>query len=415
MAPKRIPLEDPPSASSSEEESEEITDMEEDRKQQQNKENTDSEEEEEESEDDGEEEEEEEKEDNKKPSVQKLTPMTTPQPQSPSDSESSDSEIRSGETQPSPTASDFTIKPIVSKPMEDSTKPKKSPAKPPAKPSALTSKPAAKLPSEKNGKELQQKLKSKVSNGYEDEAVEEKKSAIHRLWSEDDEIVILKGMIDYQSKRGTDPNADMGAFHEFIKKSLHVEVSKNQLMDKIRRLKIKYKNNVEKGEKGEEPVFSKPHDHKSFDLSKKIWSAGANNSVVDGNANKSTNKKARKSGNGIKSVPSPKEYGQYNVSQKGLKVEEGEVLKLDKDDFFFLYPRLKESLDLESFPNVWISEPGKNFMKEMMSKIGTVKAKELEEKWEKLRMDEVALYLKRVELTQEETKLALEAVNSSKS
>ncbi|GFS39727.1 multidrug resistance-associated protein 2 [Actinidia rufa] len=92
----------------------------------------------------------------------------------------------------------------------------------------------AKCPAEceKSGKESQRK-KVKVSNGD----AEEKKNPIQRLWNEDDEIVIIKGMIDYQSKKGAYPNTDMGAFHEFIKKSLHDDVSRNQLMDKFRRLK----------------------------------------------------------------------------------------------------------------------------------------------------------------------------------
>ena len=92
-----------------------------------------------------------------------------------------------------------------------------------------------------------------------------------RLWSEADEIAILKGMIEYKSKKGFDPYADSSGFHDFIKKSIHADVSKYQLTEKIRRLKKKYKNNAEKEQNGNAPVFSKPHDHKSLELSKKIW------------------------------------------------------------------------------------------------------------------------------------------------
>ncbi|KAF3450471.1 hypothetical protein FNV43_RR06554 [Rhamnella rubrinervis] len=63
------------------------------------------------------------------------------------------------------------------------------------------------------------------------------------------------------------PSADMNAFHDFIKKSLHVNVTKSQLVDKIRRLKKKYANNA--GKKKFNPT--KPHEQKAFDLSKKIW------------------------------------------------------------------------------------------------------------------------------------------------
>ncbi|KAE8075766.1 hypothetical protein FH972_014454 [Carpinus fangiana] len=91
--------------------------------------------------------------------------------------------------------------------------------------------------------------------------------AIPRLWGEEDELTVLKGMTEYGSKTGSDPYSDMGVFHEFIKKSLRVEVSKSQLMDKIRRMKKKYQTNFNKG--GHNMVL-KPHERKSFELSKKI-------------------------------------------------------------------------------------------------------------------------------------------------
>ncbi|CAB4275883.1 unnamed protein product [Prunus armeniaca] len=78
--------------------------------------------------------------------------------------------------------------------------------------------------------------------------------------------MILKCMIDYSTKKRADPYSDMGAFHDFIKKSLKADVNKTQLQDKIRRLKKKYEMNVAKGKKYN-PV--KPHEQKVFDLSKK--------------------------------------------------------------------------------------------------------------------------------------------------
>ncbi|XP_057460626.1 STOREKEEPER protein-like [Actinidia eriantha] len=398
MAPKRAPMEDPPSASSSsEDESEETSDKEDDHPQEQSKENPESEEEE------SSEDEEDDDEENKKPSsVQKPNPTETPQPQSDSDSEGSDSE-----TLPSPTASDFTVKPILSKPMAESTnkltlKAPNSGAKHPEE-------------SEKRWKESQRK---KVNGD-----AEEKKNPIARLWSEEDEIVVLKGMSDYQSKKGADPNTDMGAFHEFIKKSLRVDVSRNQLMDKVRRLKKKYRNNAGKGEKGEDPVFSKPHEYKSFELSKKIWGEGANN-AVDGSAKspRSANKKARKSVKVGNTVLLPKKDGKEVALDEGLKgevndmmVDEVKDMKVDEEVFWSMYPRLKESMELEGSAYLTMSVPGKSFLKERMSMIGSAKAKELEEKWRNLREEEVSLYLKRVDLIKEQAKAVLDSMKTSKS
>ncbi|XAR55418.1 hypothetical protein NMG60_11035485 [Bertholletia excelsa] len=410
MAPKRAsPLEDPPSASSSEEESEEINDGKEGQKHEQNIQNVESEEEEEEESEDEEEEEEEDQRENKKHSVQRPTQPAAPQKPKLSDSEGSDSETQSDEVRPSPTASDFTIKPH-SKP--DPTKAKK-PSSKPATPGPKK-RPAE---GEQKGKESQKK-KSKVSNGDEEEgAVEEKKSAITRLWSEDDEIAVLKGLIEYQSKKGADPHADMGAFHDFIKKSLHVDVTKSQLVDKIRRLKKKYQNNVEKGEKGEDPVFSKPHEHKSFELSKKIWGRGAGN-AVENNSNAKTKSnnisKAKKSVEANNSTHLPKE-GRPELSLGEGSKAEGKDLKVEQEDFWSIHPRLFQSLELEKFPYLSMPEVGKNFIKESMILIGSRKTKELEEKWKDLCMDEIALYLKRVELIQEQAKLVLDAMKASKS
>ncbi|XP_058220237.1 STOREKEEPER protein-like isoform X2 [Rhododendron vialii] len=405
MAPRRAPLEeDPPSASSSSStststsEDDQPTDneQEENHNQELPKETAESE-----SSEDEDEEEEEVK--NNKPYVQKPTPTTTatktPQPNSPSDS---DSETRSAQPSPtaSPNASDFTIKPIASKPMENPKKP--------------TSKPSAKRPVTETD-EKNPKKKAKVEE-------EEKKSggSVNRLWSEDDETVILKGMADFQSKKGADPSSLTGEFHEFIRKSLSVEVSRSQLMDKVRRLKKKYEINAGKGEKGADPVFSKPHEHKCFELSKKVWGVGKdsiNGVDENGNIGKSGNKRARKMVKLEDSVAlQPKENGKGVVGLKeGLKGEMKDVKVEDKVGVFWsAYPCLKQSIETEGPSDVSMKEPVKSFMVESMSMIGKAKAKELEKKWKGLREEEVVLYLKRVELMKEQTKLVLDAMKAPK-
>ncbi|MBA0600326.1 hypothetical protein Gorai_006515 [Gossypium raimondii] len=72
-----------------------------------------------------------------------------------------------------------------------------------------------------------------------------KKLLFQRLFSEDDEIALLKGMLDYSAKTGADPHTDMNGFYDFVKKSIHTN--------------------------GEDPTFSKAHEQKAFELSKKIW------------------------------------------------------------------------------------------------------------------------------------------------
>ncbi|KAJ7981341.1 mediator-associated protein 1-like [Quillaja saponaria] len=404
MAPKRFKEDPPPAADSSgeEEESENVPSEE------QNDGSEGEEVEEVEKSEDGEDEEDDEAEDeeqDKKPSESKATVTTStkvskPQLSSDSGEESgSESDSESDRTQPSPSASDFTIKPIMSKPMDDSLKPKKNAGKRNLTPAANA---GSKRSSESDIEGKESKKKKKILNGEDDDV--KKGSGFQRLWSEEDEIVILRGMVEYQTKKGSDPYADMGAFHEFIKKNLHVDVSKNQLMDKIRRLKKKYLINAEKGENGEDPVFSKPHEQKSFELSKKIWASGAINGVEDNGKSK------RKSSSKVKrplSLASPKKEV---VPKK--KEEPNDELNAEPE-FSSNYPFLDGILvsgKLSSLP-----ETATSYMREALPLLESVKAKELDRKWHKLQEDEMQLYLKKIELVHESAKLLLEAKKSSNS
>ncbi|XP_043698548.1 STOREKEEPER protein-like [Telopea speciosissima] len=248
----------------------------------------------------------------KNPSSVNKTPVKAVHPPTPSSGSGPDTQLSDGEddgdsstesgsdsespekpARPSRSA-DPNIKPISSKPMDDGPKSKK-PAAMPSAASSLAALPAksrvaAKRPAEsdidksKNSKRGKRKpsddeLDAGVSEDAEKKPGDDrKKQLFQRVWTEDDELAILKGMLDYFSMKGTDPSTDMNAFHEYIKKSFHVEFTRNQLADKIRRLKKKYRNNVGKGK---DPVFSKPHEHKAFELSKKIWGADAANDVVN--------------------------------------------------------------------------------------------------------------------------------------
>ncbi|KAF7127283.1 hypothetical protein RHSIM_Rhsim11G0047000 [Rhododendron simsii] len=182
------------------------------------------------------------------------------------------------------TASGFVIEPVASEPVD---------VVPPPQPEKPTSCKRRLMPAfEKNADELREKKKAKV--------VEEKKSGIgtiNRLWSEEDEVLILEGLMDFQSKKGSELYPYMGEFHELVKQSLSVDASRNQLLDKIRKLKRKYSTNVAKA------VFSRPHEHKCFELSNKIWGDGGRkeDTGVDGNG-KNVSTRARKTQENRKEV-----------------------------------------------------------------------------------------------------------------
>ncbi|BFG24244.1 hypothetical protein CerSpe_105190 [Prunus speciosa] len=387
MAPKRpSPLDEPPAASSSEEEvasSEEEVDGEE-----------------EEESGSGSESESEEPE----PPKAAPTPVAAKKPDSAtvnSKPQSSSSGSESESESDSELDKDRVVKPITSKPMEETPKTKK----PRSKASATTT-PAArtgsKRPSESDPKDSK-RPKKKIPDQEPEHAREETKKAggddskklFQRIWSDDDEITILKGMIDYTTKKVADPYSDMGAFHDFIKKSLKADVNKTQLQDKIRRIKKKYETNVTKGKKYN-PV--KSHEQNLFDLSKKVWGSGEGSIGLSGLSEQSkSNGKARTNQKGnnktlaslkaelLSSPERPKECEKVEFGLKPCGSESlSEVIGFDK-----------------GFRELGLPE---GVVKQGLELIGGAKRAELKEKWKKLHVAELELFVKRSELMRDQAK-----------
>ncbi|KAJ4980850.1 hypothetical protein NE237_031687 [Protea cynaroides] len=451
MPPKRPSLlEEPPTASSSSEEEEDEEEQEgEDRGGEEQEEEDDDEEGEEDDDEEGEEDDDEEENatspssGDKRPSSVKKPPVmdvppTTPSAQSGLDPQSSDDEDdeesgtdSSSDSEPSPEdparlsrSADPNIKPISSKPMDYGSKSKMpaakasaspAPSAPPAKFEAAAKRP---LGSDKDGSKDNKRRKEKHSDGEDDEEDAgisqdaekkpgdyRKKQLFQRLWTEDDELAILKGMLDYYSKKGTDPSADMNAFHDFIKKSFHIEFTRIQLTDKIRRLRKKYQNNVGRGK---DPVFSKPHEHKAFELSKKIWGAYTANDVVGGQtvSNGKLVNKSRKTKNAVGS--------QSEAMQTSLEVRKVAV-KDEKEIDWSMYPHLAETfLTQKEGCMMHMPKLEDSFVKEGACLVGSSTLKELEQKWRNLRMTELDLFFKRMELMREQVKLFQDACNPKK-
>uniref|UniRef100_A0A803QK02 Glabrous enhancer-binding protein-like DBD domain-containing protein n=1 Tax=Cannabis sativa TaxID=3483 RepID=A0A803QK02_CANSA len=367
MAPRRLKEAPPPADSSSDEsDSESEAGIEEENgvaaEADNGERSSQHEEDDDEEEDDDDDEEEEEKE--------KLSLTNTKEESdSGSDSETDSDSVSDDTAPPSPTTADFTIKP--SKSIDDSVQSK---VKKPTKANASTPAPASTPPPKRAAEKDLDGNNSKKKKGTAEEDLKQV-SSHQRLWSDDDEIEILKGLIDYQSKKGKDPTADMSAFLDFIKKNLHVDVEKRQLSTKISRLKKKYFSNAEKVEKGE--ILSKPHDRKSFELSKKIW--GSINGHGSDDSGKSTKNKSK----------------QIVSNDSEVKTNPNEA-----DDFSSKYPCLTDSLKL-------VSSISENLLNQALPLMASSKLKELENKWRKLHMEGMELQNKRNELTYEQSKLIL--------
>ncbi|XP_050229148.1 probable transcription factor At1g61730 [Mercurialis annua] len=100
-----------------------------------------------------------------------------------------------------------------------------------------------------------------------------------RLWSQDDEIVVLQGILHFSKDTQTDPTRDIASFFHSIIKSLHFPATLTQFKDKLMRLKRKFNHHAHK-----DMAFSNTHSQKTFNLSKQIW--GAQGCIISVNPKK---------------------------------------------------------------------------------------------------------------------------------
>ncbi|KAF3454356.1 hypothetical protein FNV43_RR04803 [Rhamnella rubrinervis] len=106
-------------------------------------------------------------------------------------------------------------------------------------------------------------------------ALDDSRRLFQRLWTDEDEIELLQGFLDYTTQRGKTTHHgqnDTALFYDQIKSKLQLDFNKNQLVEKLRRLKKKYRNVVSKISSGKEFTFKSPHDQATFEISRKIWS-----------------------------------------------------------------------------------------------------------------------------------------------
>lgn len=120
--------------------------------------------------------------------------------------------------------------------------------------------------------------------------LDESRRLFQRLWTDEDEIELLQGFLDYTTQRGNAHHHDTALFYDQIKSKLQLDFNKNQLVEKLRRLKKKYRNVMNKITSGKDFSFKTAHDQATFEISRKIWSSTPNVSVLDDeDANNSNN------------------------------------------------------------------------------------------------------------------------------
>ncbi|KAJ1691627.1 hypothetical protein LUZ63_015782 [Rhynchospora breviuscula] len=104
---------------------------------------------------------------------------------------------------------------------------------------------------------------------------DESRRLFQRLWTDEEEIRILRGFLDFTSRRGTtfaSHQYDTSPFYEEIKKQFTFDFSKNQLIEKLRRLKKKYRICALRMQTaGKDFSFKSAHEQNIYDVARHIW------------------------------------------------------------------------------------------------------------------------------------------------
>ncbi|CAI9783588.1 unnamed protein product [Fraxinus pennsylvanica] len=206
------------------------------------------------------------------------------------------------------------------------------------------------------------------------------------IFTDDDVIVLLQGMIDFKSMHG---DKNMTDFYFFIKDKLSTQFTKIQITEKFRRLRKKFVGNFKKSaENGGSRDFSNPHDSIVFELSDKLWGNDGCDKKLIVEINEKTRKRRRVE------LGSRKE----DKKQKGTAEDKFDI------DMELKYPLVYPSLN----QNIGFIAP--DMLKKNWTLKGSTNSRYSGAEWEKLMIKEVELYCKKLDLMKEMTGAVLRSL-----
>ncbi|KAG7584431.1 GLABROUS1 enhancer-binding protein family [Arabidopsis suecica] len=235
--------------------------------------------------------------------------------------------------------------------------------------------------------------KAKKVSGDDDN----KKPRFQRLWTEEDEISLLQGMIDFKAETGTSPYDDMNGFFDVAKKNISFDVSKNQFGDKIRGLKKKYF-----GSRKKKSVES-DHDKKCLELAKSIWGLGVVESPVKSKKKKDESvvkgkSKEKKDESVVKANGKEKKLESLVEEDKEVAILGGDSESSNWFDKSFLV-RVVASLGVDECIVKW-----------KWSKVSVETKKKIEEKMKFVESKEFELLSQKVDILKEVTTVIAETI-----
>ena len=240
---------------------------------------------------------------------------------------------------------------------------------------------------------------------------------IQRIWTNEDEIELLRGFLEFTTQRGSTNYNVTKEFYDQIRSKLQVEFNKNQLSDKLRKLKRKYKRILEKINPDKEFSFKTAHEQATFEISRKIWGdivgrTGIEDNMLDEDEPSSSlndinlvNVKVEDEEvmGDFRPWKRPKSLSGLKINEKHVSnngtlpndIENGnnDVASLIEDTVKSLSPLFQELLSNALSPTQ-LSPDG------------------VDEKWKEQKIKELEVYSKRLELVQNQIKATLEELKS---
>ncbi|KAG5400398.1 hypothetical protein IGI04_015005 [Brassica rapa subsp. trilocularis] len=220
-----------------------------------------------------------------------------------------------------------------------------------------------------------------------------KPSSFQRLWSEEDEVSLLQGMIDFKADSGKSPYEDMDRFYELASKSISFEASKIQFVDKIRSLKRKYMGKAKHGAES----LTKAHDIDCLKLATCIWGLAldSNSSAKKLGKEEEEEVVAPESANGDKVEEDREVLVSGGEKDKEVLINGGGASKshgVRADDWF------EDSFLVGSIAGLGVSE---QFVKQKWSMVTVETKKRMAEKWKLLQAKEMELVLHKTDFMRE--------------
>ncbi|CAI9117204.1 OLC1v1018550C1 [Oldenlandia corymbosa var. corymbosa] len=232
---------------------------------------------------------------------------------------------------------------------------------------------AAEPKSSTHSKKAKTKTAKKIANVVED------KKLFERIFSEDDEILILEGIADFSAKAKADPLDKITEFHDYINKKIGGDKTKSQLLDKMKRLKKRYENIAAKAQKllkkGKQRTFADRHTQNVYDLSKKIW------------------------GRDVTGDEEVKRSGNRRVSVEFEELRKGKSSGNEKERILSFVPN-----DVTVMEN-WFLHEGTQLMEEDDKET-------MEKKWKEFKLEECELWMKKQKLMIEHMEKVKEGIKS---